>query len=53
MNTELVALVFAWLSNNGFVAVVVLFALTPILAMAVAGYVVHVLGKSLGKGKQK
>lgn len=46
---ELVAVGLEWLSNNGVLAVVLVVAVTPICAMGVVGYVVHVLGKSRGK----
>ena len=51
-DSDLAVFSMLWLVENSPMLVVLLMALAPVLAVCVAGYAVHVVGKQQGKGKK-
>lgn len=51
MSQQFITYCLQWLSTNSIAFIVVLIVITPILAITVMGYMVHVLGKAVDKKK--
>ncbi len=51
ISSDLLLLALDWLSKNNLGVLLLLVAVTPVLAIAVLGYAVHVLGTTIRRKK--